>query len=155
MRIKISTKVGAPLDIVRNNFGEELFRALSPAFPKLTVHQYDGNKVGGKVAVELDFFAFKEQWVSEITEVREGDFLYYFKDKGRKLPFFLSTWEHRHIVEAQDSEHTLITDDFNYSCGNRLFDVLCYPLLYGQFYARKKGYQQYFHHLYQRINPLL
>lgn len=143
MNIKISTKVNASLTKVKSGFTQDLFLSLNPPFPPVKLLQFDGCKKGDKVALELNFILFKQQWVSDITEDAEDDQKWYFVDQGVKLPFFLKKWEHRHLVERR-GDKSEITDDITFSTGYIFTDFLFYPALLGQFLYRKPIYRKIF-----------
>jgi len=142
MKFKVKTSVDQPVDKVRSGFDESLFRQLSPPFPKLRVIRFDGSNPGDRVEVELNFLLFKQVWISEITESKELESAYYFVDSGIQLPFFLKNWKHKHLI--QSGSKTEIIDDVEYSCRNKITELLCYPILLSQFIYRKPIYKRIF-----------
>ncbi len=82
-------------------------------------------------------------WTSDIIEEHEDENLWYFVDKGVRLPFFLKSWTHRHIVRNAEKGAEII-DDIEYKTGTVLTDILFYPLLFGQFVYRIPIYKKYF-----------
>lgn len=145
MKIRIISKVDAPLSKVKSGFTADLFLALNPPFPPVILLQFDGCQRGDKVALELNFLLFKQTWISEITEEGETQNEWFFVDIGRKLPFFLKRWKHRHIV-ATESAGSKIIDEITYSTGTLVSDVLLYPALVAQFWYRKPIYKKRFAH---------
>ncbi len=143
MQITIRTLVKQSKAAVKERFTSDLFLALNPPFPPVKLKRFDGCKKGDKVALELNFMLFKQDWVSDITDDGESDQEWYFVDRGIKLPFFLETWEHRHIVREVNGEASII-DDIQFSTGFGLTDLLMYPALYLQFLYRKPIYRKYF-----------
>lgn len=143
MRIQIATQVEASIDKVKAGFTQDLFLSLNPPFPPVKLLEFGGCNKGDKVSLELNFLLFKQRWVSDIIEDDEDENQWYFVDKGIKLPFFLKTWQHRHVVK-NSSKSSLIIDDISYSTGTILSDILMYPLLYGQFLYRKPIYKKLF-----------
>jgi ligand-binding SRPBCC domain-containing protein len=143
MRLLIRTAVGAKRPTIKTGFTKELFLRLNPPFPPVKLLQFDGCKTGDKVALELNFIFFRQQWISDIIEDFEDGSTWCFVDRGVKLPFFLSAWQHRHSVIdlAQGSE---IVDDIEFSTGLKLVDLLMYPVLYLQFLYRKPIYKSVF-----------
>ncbi|MFT4736454.1 MAG: ligand-binding SRPBCC domain-containing protein [Cyclobacteriaceae bacterium] len=143
MRLVIKTAVGAKRPAIKTGFTKELFLSLNPPFPPVKLLQFDGCKTGDKVALELNFIFFRQQWISDIIEDSEGGSTWCFVDRGIKLPFFLSTWQHRHSVIdlMQGSE---IIDDIEFSTGLKFVDLLMYPVLYLQFLYRKPIYKSVF-----------
>ena len=143
MNIKINTKVEATLSKVRNGFTEDLFLSLNPPFPPVRLLEFGGCHTGDKVALELNFIFFKQEWVSDIIEDNESEHEWSFVDVGTKLPFFLKSWKHVHKVR-DDNGDSIIIDDITFSTGLFLLDVLMYPLLLLQFLYRKPIYKKIF-----------
>jgi ligand-binding SRPBCC domain-containing protein len=143
MHIQITTIVTQNYRQVAAKFDENLFSALNPPFPPVKLLRFDGSRKGDEVHLELNFLLFKQVWKSLIVENGEKEGEVYFIDKGIKLPFFLSCWQHRHIIRQQ-GEYTAIIDDIQFKTPFFLFDFLMYPVLYGQFLYRKPVYKTYF-----------
>ena len=144
MHLKIKTLIrGVSKDRIKQGFTKDLFLSLNPPFPKVKLLQFDGCKSGDVVGLELNFILFRQKWVSEIVEDDEDEQVWYFIDKGILLPFSLSFWEHRHIVESGESG-SLIIDDISFSTGYLITDLFLYPLLSLQFLYRKPIYRRWF-----------
>jgi ligand-binding SRPBCC domain-containing protein len=143
VKIKIQTEVGASLEDVKQGFTSSLFLKLNPPFPPVKLKEFGGCVTGDKVALELNFLLFKQNWISDIVDDGENNHKWFFVDKGVVLPFFLSSWKHRHIVQ-QHEEGSMIVDDINYTTGTILSDLIFYPLLYLQFLYRKPIYRRIF-----------
>jgi ligand-binding SRPBCC domain-containing protein len=143
MQIYISTPVAQSARSVYDGFDEQLFKALAPAFPKLEILRFDGSKVGNEIHINLNVFGWKIRWDAIITEYNETEEAIYFVDEGKKLPFFLKSWQHRHVMQKAKAG-AVIVDDITFSSGWILMDFLLYPALYGQFYQRKPVYERYF-----------
>lgn len=143
MQIKISTRVQAPLKQVIDGFTQDLFLDLNPPFPPVKLLQFDGCHKDDVVALELNFIFFKQLWKSLITHDEKSERHFLFVDEGVKLPFFLKSWKHRHLLQTQD-QGTEIIDDIEYSTGSLLTDILFYPVLLGQFLYRKPVYKKVF-----------
>jgi ligand-binding SRPBCC domain-containing protein len=143
MHIKISTRVESPLQEVRAGFTEDLFLSLNPPFPPVKLQEFGGCETGDRVALELNFLLFRQQWVSDITHHEESDQKWLFVDEGTKLPFFLKSWQHRHVVEARVDGAEII-DDIRFTTGTFLTDFLMYPALLLQFLYRKPIYKKIF-----------
>lgn len=143
MKLSITTNVTKPYKDVFRFFTKELFIKLSPPFPKVKLLRFDGSEKQDKVIVELDFFLFKQEWESIITEKSETKEEIYFIDEGVKLPFFLKKWKHIHRI-MKDGDKTNIVDDIEFETPFRPFDILFYPILYFQFAYRRPIYQKVF-----------
>ncbi|WP_421977414.1 SRPBCC family protein [Roseivirga seohaensis] len=148
MKIKISTKVEQDLTNVKDGFNESLFIRLSPPFPKVELNRYDGCKSGDIVGLTLNFFLFKQEWISKIIDQTETEQRFDFIDIGIKLPVFFNSWKHKHIMEQQEAG-TMIVDDIEYSTPFLLLNYILYPLIYFQFLYRKPIYRKWFKKRYK------
>lgn len=143
MKLKISTEVGQSLQQVISGFNEELFKKLSPPFPKVNLKRFDGSLKGDIVSLELDFFIFKQMWTSEIISSLSTPQKFEFVDKGIELPFFLKSWQHRHTLLLEEGIVSIV-DDIDFSSSFKFFDYLLYPVMYLQFFFRKPIYKKVF-----------
>ena len=143
MKIKISTKVEQDLANVKDGFNERLFINLSPAYPKVELNRYDGCEQGNIVSLSLNFGLFKQEWVSEIISQTNSENMFEFIDVGRKLPFFIKKWKHKHIIKRVGSG-SMIVDDIEYSAPFLLLSYVLFPLFYFQFLYRKPIYRKWF-----------
>lgn len=148
MIIYLETYVHRSSDVVIRNFNKDLFNALNPPFPPVKVKEFGGSSVGEKLHLEFNFIFFKQDWVGEITESyrEEDDSFMTFTDEGKKLPFFLKSWKHKHTVKSS-GEGALIIDHIHYRTPFLLFDYLMYPFMYLQFLYRNPMYKRYFRQL--------
>ncbi len=138
MNITIKSKVEGDLASVFNRFDHNLFRYLLP--PGAQLIEFGGSKKGDIVHLKLPLAG---EWISEITENGVSEDLCYFIDEGRKLPFPLKKWKHKHILHRA-GEGTIIEDNMNFSTGNILTDLLFYPVLLISFLPRVWQYKSYF-----------
>lgn len=143
MKLYIKTTVKQPILKVWEGFDESLFVKLAPPFPSVKLLQFDGSKKGDRVGLELNFILFRQKWVSDIIEHNENEDQIFFIDKDVILPFFLKTWQHKHILKRK-GDGTEIIDDIRYSTGTLLTDILMFPALYLQFLYRKPVYKKIF-----------
>jgi ligand-binding SRPBCC domain-containing protein len=144
MRLTIKTTVKSNLSVVKAGFTRDLFLKLSPPFPPVNLKQFDGCHKGDIVHLELNFLLFKQEWISLIINDEERDGEWLFVDEGTKLPFFLKTWKHRHVVVQVSEGSSEIIDDFTYTTGTWLTDLLLSPALFLQFIYRKPIYKRIF-----------
>lgn len=144
MKIKITTRVQQHYLKVKALFDENLFKVLNPSFPPVKLLRFDGSNVGDKVVLELNFFLFKQKWISEITDNKTDEYKFYFIDRGVELPFFLGSWEHKHIIVRIGENESEIRDEIEYKGKVGVMSILLYPFLYGQFLYRRPIYQRYF-----------
>jgi ligand-binding SRPBCC domain-containing protein len=143
MQLKIKTKVHQDYILVKEGFTEELFIKLNPPFPPVKLKRFDGCKKGDVVSLELDFILFKQQWESLIVEAKLTEKEFYFIDEGRKLPFFLKYWRHKHRI-IKNGSGSKIVDDITFRSPIRPMDFLLYPVLWVQFWYRKPVYKKFF-----------
>lgn len=143
MKIQVKTLVEQNLTAVKEGFTKELFLALNPPFPKVDLLQFDGCKKGDVVSLRLKFPFFSQVWTSDIVEDSESEEEWKFVDVGVKLPFFLKTWEHRHIVRKTNQGSEII-DDIDFTTGTILTDFIMYPGLIVQFINRRPIYKRWF-----------
>lgn len=143
MKIIIKTKVEQDYLEVKEGFTKDLFLKLNPPFPPVKLLRFDGCRRGDKVSLELNFILFKQIWTSIITSDRTDEAEFFFVDEGKKLPFFLRFWKHKHRVLRQESG-SLIVDEINFSARLKILSPLLYPALYAQFWYRKPIYKKIF-----------
>lgn len=143
MKITINTPVAAPMTSVWKGFDETLFTKLSPPFPPVKLLRFDGSLTGDIVSLQLNFIVFKQEWTSLITDQKETEQEIYFVDEGKKLPFFLSFWRHKHRL-IKNGGGTIIADEIEYRTPFILFDYLMYPLFWAQFAYRGPIYKRLF-----------
>jgi len=144
MRINLSTKVDQPYLSVKEGFNRDLFEALNPPFPPVKLLRFDGSSKGDLVSLELNFLLFKQVWTSEITADHTDENEFFFIDEGKKLPFFLKSWKHKHRVIKQGENQSVIRDEIHYHGHHFILNLFLYPVLYVQFAMRKPIYKRVF-----------
>ncbi len=143
MRILLKTQVQQPLTTVWAGFNRDLFEELSPPFPPVRVVRFDGCQRGDVVHLQLNFFLFRQDWVSQIVDQQTTAGEIFFVDEGTRLPFFLAYWKHRHGLLRTNGQ-TMIIDDITFKTPFWITDYLFYPLLWVQFAFRKPIYRRIF-----------
>ena len=143
MQLALSTTVNGTIQQVFNGFNQDLFLQLNPPFPPVRVLRFDGTQIGDEVHLELNFLFFRQIWISHITAFETTETEILFVDEGRQLPFFLTSWRHRHRVVATETG-TVIIDEIRFTSPNRLLDLVLLPTLYLQFLYRKPIYKRFF-----------
>ncbi|MEM1135734.1 MAG: hypothetical protein AAGI07_07820 [Bacteroidota bacterium] len=143
MRLKIETSVKQDYKSVWNGFDETLFLKLSPPFPPVKLIRFDGSIKGDRVILELNFFLFKQEWESEITDNGELENEIYFIDEGIRLPFFLKSWKHKHRI-IKSGEGSIISDEIEFTAPIPGMELALYPTMWQQFNYRKPIYQSFF-----------
>lgn len=138
MNIILKSRVDNNLENVHKGFDSELFKYLLPPGAKLIA--FGGSRKGDIVHLNLPLAG---EWISEITEHGETNDSRYFIDEGRKLPYPLKTWKHKHILHRKGNS-TIIEDNMTFSTGSKLLNVLFYPVLLLSFLPRVWQYKSYF-----------
>jgi ligand-binding SRPBCC domain-containing protein len=138
MNITLRSKVTVDLMAVNNRFDADLFRYLLP--PGAQLIEFGGSKKGDIVHLKLPLAG---EWVSEITENGVSEDKCYFIDEGRKLPFPLKKWKHKHILH-RSGKNTIIEDNMTFSTGSIITNMLFYPVLLAAFLPRIWQYKSYF-----------
>jgi len=143
MQFKIITPVQQSVADVYKQFDKSLLMKLTPPGMKVALKRYDEPTVpGSMVIIETKMLGIiKQQWENEITEVQESEDSSYFVDEGRKLPFPLKTWRHKHLIRKGNG-CTEIVDDVSYSAG--WLTWLIHPIVWLQFAWRKPQYRKFF-----------
>ncbi|MFK7972332.1 MAG: hypothetical protein AB8F95_18320 [Bacteroidia bacterium] len=145
-RILLKTRVkGDPASIMAR-FDKSLFESLSPPGAGVELIRFDGSKTGDQVHVRMSLLLglIKQDWFAEITAHGEDENSSWFVDEGKKLPFFLKKWKHRHIAEAVDEKSSYIIDDIHFKSPFFLLDPFLYPVMWLQFAYRKPIYRKIF-----------
>ena len=138
INITLRSKVSGELTAIYKHFDADLFRYLLP--PGAQLIEFGGSKQGDIVHLKLPIAG---DWISEITENGVSAETCYFIDEGRKLPFPLKEWRHKHILHRQGN-NTIVEDNMNFSTGNIITDILFYPVLFLSFFPRVWQYNRYF-----------
>ncbi|TAF33816.1 MAG: hypothetical protein EAZ57_10230 [Cytophagales bacterium] len=139
----IHTNVNKDYKAVYEGFDRQLFDELKPVFPRLRVLEFDGQRVDGRVTVELDFLLAKFIWGVKIVSISESLEEIEFVDEGVDLPWFLKYWKHRHIIKHTGISTTIV-DDITYYTPNKFLDWIFYPIFKLQFTMRSPIYERYF-----------
>jgi len=143
MQLHLKTYVSQNYKTVFNAFDEQLFRKLSPPYPRLKLLRFDGSAPGDMVEVELQTGIKSFRWTSLIVDKSITDTEAYFIDEGQELPSPLRLWRHKHLVTKSGSG-SVIHDIITYSTGFKGLDILLYPLMLAAFGMRKPVYRKVF-----------
>ncbi|WP_299758721.1 hypothetical protein [uncultured Pontibacter sp.] len=143
MQLHLRTYVSQNYLKVFNAFDEQLFRKLSPAYPRLKLLRFDGSEPSDVVEIALQTGLKSFRWTSLITERSITDTQAYFVDQGQELPPPLRHWHHKHLV-TKNGSGAVIHDIITYSTDFKPLDLLLYPAMKLQFGMRKQIYQREF-----------
>lgn len=143
MNLRIITIVQQDYKTVFGKFDLALFRKLKPPLVKMSILRFDGCKAGDEVILDMKVLWKTQHWHAMITENFENENMIYFTDIGKVLPKPLTYWKHKHIIEkCVDSSE--IIDDICYETGSKILDLMLFPLVFMQFFHRKRIYKSYF-----------
>lgn len=144
MNLLLKTPVQGDHRQLLSRFDQNLFESLAPPGAQVELVRFDGSHKGDIVHIRLKlFFLIEQDWISEIVDEGETDERAWFVDRGTQLPFFLSKWEHHHVVE-NGGDHAVIVDDIRFQTPWWLPEFLMYPVLWAQFAYRKPIYRKVF-----------
>jgi ligand-binding SRPBCC domain-containing protein len=143
MKLHLQFAVAQDIQAVLAGFTVDLFRALSPPFPKLKILRFDGSFPGDHVEIELQAGPIARRWTSLITEREEHENEVWFVDEGQVLPPPLKFWRHKHLITRQGS-YSVIHELIEYRTGSTILDKLLYPIFYAQFAQRGPVYRRFF-----------
>jgi ligand-binding SRPBCC domain-containing protein len=142
MRIELSTRIeNRTIVNIFQKFDEALFLKLAPPLPVSKLTRFDGCKTNDVVALKIRILFTWHLWESLIISNEHSANEINFVDKGTKLPFFLSSWEHRHRI-IQEKDDVIIIDDIEFFAHNKVLTLLSYPILYLMFAMRKPIYRK-------------
>ena len=143
MNVTLKTQVKGNYKKVMAAFDRNLFEALKPPTGEMEIVEFTGSQKGD--IVHLRFLKpIKTEWISEIIEDQITEEKAWFVDIGTTLPWPLTSWTHRHIVEKINDDHSMIIDDMTFAGKNFLLTLLLYPAIFFGFHPRKKIYRKYF-----------
>lgn len=142
MKINVQTfiKTDQDLSVIFNSFNKEMFCYLTKNAPVKPI-RYDGDYIGAEIHLQLTL-PWKDEWISVITERSINDTSCFFIDEGKKLPFNILQWKHKHIVHKVKNG-VIIEDDITFKTANYLLDVFWWLSFIPQFLARKSQYKKY------------
>lgn len=145
MKMTLRTAVRGDHASVFAQFDKNLLHHLTPPGMKLEFLRFDEpTEVGSIVHINMRMWGIiKQEWYMHIVDFVEEEDRSWFTDEGIRLPGFLKSWQHRHLVE-QEGDHSVIVDEINYSGQNGLLSYLLYPVIWMQFVLRKPYYRRYF-----------
>lgn len=146
MKITFESEIiNLPAHTVFSYFNEKLFKALNPWFMPMKVELFEGCLPGNRVIVRLGGKLFNARWISEITSYENHENEIFFTDIGKKLPYPLKKWEHKHCIISITQNQCKIIDEITYQSYNKFLDKILKPLMLLQFGYRKKIYSKFFY----------
>lgn len=145
MKLTLRTAVRGDHASVYAQFTKELLLKLTPPGMKLEMVRYDEpTEVGSIVHLKMSMLGvIKQEWYMHIIEKVEEKDQSWFIDEGIRLPGFLKSWQHKHLVQ-QEGDHAVIVDAVTYSGRNAVLSYLLYPVIWMQFAIRKPYYRKHF-----------
>lgn len=143
--IQLTTSVAASYAKVRRNFDRSFFQFLAPPWVTQRLLRFDGQQVGHEVHLEITF-PQRIEWISQIVFNEEVGEHWTFIDVGKKLPWFIASWHHRHQVIGVSEGESLIKDDIEVSFSSPVTAVIYYPGIWATMMYRKYAYPYFFKH---------
>ena len=143
LHLSFRCTIDAPFETVSEGFNIDLFRALCPAFPKVSIERFDGIRQGDLVSLKLGLFLLSWQWSGTVISYQRTDNELRFVDTGDRLPPFLSYWKHEHLI-IKNGKGTVIEDNIEFRAGKGWPDFLVKMMISLQMKPRKKIYRNYF-----------
>jgi ligand-binding SRPBCC domain-containing protein len=141
--VRFSHPVASNPDSVWSGFDEALFKSLAPPFMPMRLKRFDGCLKGHRVELQIWMGRWLD-WHALIIEQRhEADGSYVFVDKGVKLPWFLTDWQHQHEIRPHGSG-SLVVDDITFT--QPWYLLLMAPALMFPFWFRRSAYRRRFGH---------
>ena len=138
MKVRVETEVQNSMEEAYKLFDLNLFEKLAPPLSGLNVLRFDGCDKGHEVHLTLT--PLKIKWVSLITENFQGSDEIYFVDEGRILPFPLTNWSHKHIIQKVNETTCKIIDEINFEAG--LFGLPMQGIILAQMKMRSPIYKK-------------
>jgi ligand-binding SRPBCC domain-containing protein len=145
MKMTLRTAVRGDHASVYAGFTKDLLLQMTPPGMKLELLRYDEpTEIGSIVHLKMTMFGIiRQEWYMHIVDKVEEKDKSWFTDEGIRLPGFLKTWQHQHLIEQQ-GDHSVIVDAVTYSGRNVLLSYLIYPVIWMQFALRKPYYRKFF-----------
>ena len=148
-KIEFLSHVPVSIEVVKENFSEELFKYLLPPLFPLKVVRFEGVQKGAKYEFDLAGGLLpgllSTTWSGEIVDAGDVQGGFYFTDEGTKLPFPLKSWRHLHRILPNPQKGGIdILDMVEYSCYLPLFEYSLYPSFFSLFVFRKKRYSAFY-----------
>lgn len=144
MKLTFKTPVKGNFEFVASQFNEELFKKMALPLTKIYVGFFEGTKKGDSFSFTMKFMGFHQFWEGLIVDNGSNADESFFIDIGKKLPFPLASWSHRHSFQRISDGETLIVDEVEYSSFNKLFDYLLFPFWQSYFNYRSYLYKKIF-----------
>lgn len=151
MKINVQTfiETDEELSVIFKLFNKDMFYYLTENAPVKPI-RYDGDYIGAEIHLQLTL-PWKDEWISVITEKELKEDICYFIDEGKKLPFNILKWQHKHIVHKVRNG-IMIEDAITFKTSNWLSDRFWWISFIPQFLARKNQYKKYIRKCLQKKN---
>ncbi|TVQ12265.1 MAG: hypothetical protein EA361_11325 [Bacteroidetes bacterium] len=114
-----------------------------PPFSLASLERYDGQNPGDLIDLKFNI-PFLGHWTVIIKEAWLSHREYGFVDRGLRVPFGISYWQHIHRVVARNNHSCFIIDDIEYETSWKFLDYLLYLPLMTIFYPRKFQYRKFY-----------
>ena len=142
--VSVTTSISKSLEEVTARFDQRLFHFLAPAFPKLVIDRYDGQKIGDQVWLRIGFWPVFFRWRLRIVSDWQTADTWGFEDEGIILPLPLTAWRHQHRLTRLGENVTQIEDYVGFRAGPQWLTKLMAGVIRKQMEERRPLYQRYF-----------
>ncbi|MFL2997128.1 MAG: hypothetical protein ACJZ1Q_00045 [Candidatus Neomarinimicrobiota bacterium] len=139
---KVHLKKINPFDVIES-FHNRDFVDFLISFQPVKILKWTGIKNGESASFKFWFFGWKKMDVIHQNYQSKTDFLS-FEDHGVGLPFGLTSWKHRHIVEKVQNG-TLITDIIFFDESTTVKKFLIKPIMLFPIITRILSYKVWFY----------
>ncbi len=143
-KLRFSCEVNSKLKDVVKAFDLPLFKKLAPPLVKMNILQFDGCLKGDEVKFSMNSFGIQQYWYGLILDDFISENEAYFIDVGKKLPWPLTAWHHKHGFKVTERATTEIIDELEFECNSKLMELVLVPLMIGYFSYRKIIYKKEF-----------
>jgi hypothetical protein len=101
---------------------------------------FHGYKPGDQYHLQLGLGTYQTHWKGEVITYEKTERREMFIDVGIELPFFMSSWHHKHLSQQWSKEVTLIEDTLTFALVKK-WRNLATPLLAQHFWARHQFFR--------------
>lgn len=144
MKLKFETNINLSVEVIRDQFGQELFEVLAPGIIPFRLLRFDGCKKGDEIRIKLGFPGLEAEWMSLITFEETNALGWSFIDEGKILPWPLKFWKHHHRVDRISATESKIVDDISFDCHPHFLTPFIKPILWAVFAIRPRRYKNFF-----------
>jgi len=144
MKLKFKTEVHSEMYKTFESFDQSLFRQLSFPLTSVRFERFDGMDKGDEYKFYVSIFGLEQFWHGLVLRRFTSEKECYFIEIGKKLPFPLTAWTHKHKFITAGTNLTTLVDEVEYRCRYKLLEYILLPFWYSYFYFRLWKYRKIF-----------